>query len=208
MRIVERSIRRVRNRFLRGEHGPVGERLREGMQKLNDVLRETPFADRYWVNGGCLLGYMRNGDLLPHDDDADFSFWREDRQLLLDALPRLLKNGFRKHRRWTNNELDDTEWTLKYRGVKLEFFEMHRADGKMRWYCYGGEPMQELLNEAPMHGVQECRMLSRTWLIPDEPEEYLEALYGDWRTPNPNYDYFHDSKAIIQRRLWQGSSKW
>ena len=195
--------------LVRGETGPLMmARLSEGMRRLHEVLQATPFAEKYWINGGLLLGYVRKGRPMYHDHDVDFSFWREDRECLLAALPRLFDAGFEKLRRWTNNEQETTEWSIKYRGVAFEFFEMHQADKKMRWYCYGGNPMQELLNEAPLHGLTTCRILGHSWLKPDDHETYLQALYGDWRTPNPDYFYVNDSQAIIRRRSWQGTFEW
>ena len=204
---LSRNLRKVRA-WCRGETGPLMPRLSEGMQRLNEVLQGTSFADKYWVNGGLLLGYVRSGGPLPHDPDVDFSFWRSDGEHLLAALPRLQQAGFRKWKRWTNNEQHVTEWSLTYRGVAFEFFEMHEAEQRMRWYCYGGNPIQELLNEVPLHGLAACQMFGHSWQKPDDHETYLQALYGDWRTPNPDYDYVHDSQAIIRRRPWQGSWKW
>lgn len=192
----------------RRENGPMEERLSDGLHRLHAVLQGTSFADKYWINGGLLLGYVRSGGPLPHDPDVDFSFWRADREHFLAALPRLHKAGFRRWRRWANCEQEPTEWALKYRGIAFEFFEMHQADRKMRWYCYGGEPIQELLNEAPLHGLSTCQILGLSWQKPDDHESYLETLYGDWRTPNPDYYYVNDSQAVIRRRPWQGEFKW
>ena len=36
-------------------------------------------------------------------------------------------------------------------------------------------------------------------------EAELEALYGDWRTPDPGYDYMC-SPAIVRRYPWDPSS--
>ena len=74
---------------------------------------------------------------------------------------------------------------------------MFLVDGKMRWIGRAGEPRLELLNEVPTHGFNDFKLYGRNWLIPDDHETYLESLYGDWQTPNPNYCSWKDSKAII-----------
>jgi hypothetical protein len=155
-----------------------------------------------------LLGYIREGRPLANDNDVDFSYWDDDAAHLQAVLPKLLAAGFRRYARWTNNEGRVTEWSLTYRGIKFEFFEMHRSRDKMRWYCYGGQPCQELLNEAPLHGLEPIEMAGRRWLKPDDHETYLTALYGAWRVPNPAYSYARDSRAVIRRRVWKGSRKW
>jgi hypothetical protein len=61
----------------------------EGMTKLYDTLGDHPIKDRLWVNGGVLLGYVREGGLLRHDTDADLSVWEEDVPDLVSLFPRL-----------------------------------------------------------------------------------------------------------------------
>jgi len=46
--------------------------------------------------------------------------------------------------------------------------------------------------------------LERTWLKPADHEVFLTAIYGDWRTPNPDYDYVEDEKSIIAKYEWHG----
>ena len=66
------------------------------------------------------------------------------------------------------------------------------------------KPPIELLNEVPNHGLSELEFFGCRWMKPDDHETYLESLFGDWRTPNPNYHYLTDSRAVIARSPWQG----
>ena len=207
MRWSTRQYKKVL-KFVRGESGELAPRLREGMVRLHEALRETPFGDKYWINGGLLLGCIRDGQPLPNDPDVDFSYWKHDVGLLLDAVPKLKSSGFRPKFRYINNDGDVTQLSFMYRGVKYEFFEMHESENQMRWYCYGGKPKLELLNAGPMHGLSDYELFGKRWQIPDDPAAYLSALYGDWRTPDPDYNYVTDSNAVIRRREWEGTSKW
>ncbi len=204
---LTRSVRKFAG-YLRGERGESLPRLMAGMQRLYEVISATPLADKIWINGGILLGYVREGGPLAHDTDVDFSYWDHDADYLQETLPKLLAAGFRPYARWTNNDGRVTEQSLTFRGIKFEFFEMHRCENGMRWYCYGGNPCQELLNEAPTHGLEPFEMAGGRWLKPDDHETYLTALYGNWRSPNPAYCYVTDSRAIIRRRIWKGTRKW
>ena len=38
--------------------------------------------------------------------------------------------------------------------------------------------------------------LGRPQLVPDPPEQYLDENYGDWRTPNPNFDARMDTPNV------------
>jgi len=64
---------------------------------------------------------------------------------------------------------------------------------------HAGEPGLELLNEVPMHGLEELELYGRRFLKPDDHETYLEALYGDWRVPDPDYCPWEDSRAGIAK---------
>ncbi len=52
------------------------------------------------------------------------------------------------------------------------------------------------------------RLLDRTWLKPEDHEAHLEAVYGNWRTPQPGYWYVRDEKSIVSRDVWTGRLLW
>jgi len=204
VQLVSQLVGRMKTRC-RGELRP---RLVEGLQRLNDTLAATPLVDRYWLNGGLLLGTIRDGAPLPGDADVDFSYWDTDRPSLQLALAALLRTGFQRRARWVNNEGRTVAWSLRYKYVKYEFFENTLAGDKLRWYSFRKHPPQEYLNEVPAHGLESIRLFDRQWNKPDDHETYLSSLYGDWRTPDPDYCYWTDSRAIVHRCPWQGGHRW
>jgi len=180
-------------------YGSVQRRLKKGLLRLHDALAQTPMHRKYWINGGLLLGCIRHGGPLPHDDDADFSFWEEDREVFVESVKALMDAGFRPRKKRPNNDGSFTTFSFRYLGIDFDFCQMFVVDGKMRWIGRAGEPGLELVNEVPMHGLDEIELFGRTWMKPDDHETYLEALYGDWRDPNPSYCSWTDSRAIIDR---------
>jgi len=50
---------------------------------------------KYVVDGGTLLGLMREGKLLPQDEDIDISTWVEDKNKLTSLLPEFQKEGYK-----------------------------------------------------------------------------------------------------------------
>lgn len=179
--------------------GSLDERRKHGLVHLHDTLAGTPLHNRYWINGGLLLGCIREHRPLAHDDDADFSFWSWDRPHMLAAAMVLQARGFRSRRKRPNNDGSRTRWSFRYRGVDYDFIQMELVNGKIRWVCHAGKLGLELLNEVPNHGLAELELYGRTWMKPDDHETYLTSLYGDWRVPNPNYCPWEDSKAVIAR---------
>jgi hypothetical protein len=81
----------------------------------------------------------------------------------------------------------------------------------MQWSNYGtntdpSSPYGYVQNvcEIPALPLEEFHFLGRYWLKPADHEAELTAIYGDWRTPDPDYDYMR-GPAIIERRPWDPS---
>ena len=188
--------------------------LREGLRKLHDTLAATALHNRYWICGGAVLGYAREGRLLKHDTDVDFHFWREDTDCFLRAVSQLEQVGFKRYVAWVNLNGEITEYVLRYKCIKFEFFAAERVNGNTRWQAYGetgtrrgakeARRLMQLTCETPGCELAECEFLGRTWMKPADHEGYLTSLYGDWKTPDPAYHYMTDSKAVVKREPMPG----
>lgn len=52
---------------------------------LEDILKVTnKLKITTWAVGGTLLGIMRNGQIIPHDDDVDIAYKYEDHNLFIE----------------------------------------------------------------------------------------------------------------------------
>ena len=200
-------LRKIRRR-LRQKISFTPEKLVRSLHRFHDVMANTPLSDKYWVCGGMLLGYAREGQLIQNDNDFDFHYWRDDSEALQASLEILLKAGFKKCFRWVNNDGHATEYVLIYQEIKFEFFEATRHEDSIRWYCYHHRPPRQFLNEVPAYDLESFDFYEREWLKPVDQERYLESLYGDWKTPCPDYTFYIDSNAIIRRDRWRGGNQW
>lgn len=181
-------------------------RMQRRLRRLHDALEQTPIAGRYWMSGGGLIGWAREGRLLGHDArDVDFHYRAEDSDRLESTLPLLAQAGFSVGRRFPNIDpsIPATEWALMQDEANFDFFRIDLVDGHWRSHSYGwleGAPTQNELS-LPAQPLEEFEFLGRYWLKAADHDAELTALYGDWRTPDPHHDYMRNC-AIVARNPW------
>jgi hypothetical protein len=179
------------------------------MQLINDVLARTPLDGRYWVWAGLLLGWAREGRVLPNDVDADFAFSAADDELFRRAQPTLAEAGFHRWFAFRNSAGELTEQVFTRHGFKFEFFRMTDVDGEMQeFHVYGptGSGPVELVGHLPRQELEPFEFLGRTWMKPRDHELMLRSSYGDWRTPDPAWNFLDDLSLVAQRPWRPGSA--
>jgi hypothetical protein len=174
---------------------------------LHDVLADTELAGRYWIWGGMLLGWAREGGLLAHDRDADFALFSVDLPRLLRAAPALRRAGFQPLHQFRNHKGQVTELTFSRHNAKFEFFAMEPVDGMLQYYVYGWPPdhLVEVEGQVPNQELVPFEFLGRSWLRHADHERELECIYGDWRTPQLDWDYLQDDRSAVNHRPWVNS---
>jgi hypothetical protein len=172
------------------------------LQRLNDALRHTELDGHYWVWSGLLLGWARDGAVLAHDClDADFAVADHDFQRLVNAVPAIMRAGFRCDRRFVNTAGQVTELTFLRQGARFEFFRMFPADGRLRYYMYSIKLKGITQVEAfvPEQETVPFSFLGRTWLKPKDHDLELRTVYGSWKVPDPSWSYL-DTLDLEARR--------
>ena len=179
------------------------------MQHLHDTIANTPLHNKYWVCGGALLGYVREGALLKHDPDIDFHVWRDDLPAFLDSVESLKQAGFKPWVIWRNIAGQITEYVYKYKGLHFEFFVADKVNGNTQSTLYDTVyiALEEFVFETPGCELDKFEFYNRTWLKPANHEEYLTALYGDWKTPDKKYKH-NKSKTVVSRKEMPGKQIW
>jgi len=146
---------------------------------------ERKFGHKVYFICGSLLGYCREKDFIPHDDDLDVSFLSSATspeavkeevkemvfQILMDGIDVKLarRPGFFKPR---------------FNGVFIDVTPMWHDKGDM-WMLNATH-----LRAGPevIKPVREGEFLGRKVYVPNDPERVLELEYGPgWRVPDPGY---------------------
>jgi len=184
------------------------------LRLLNDTLATTPLADFYWVWGGLLIGWAREGSVLAHDcSDADFAMLTEDLPRLEQAVPTLVAAGFKPLHRFFNNAGRTTEYCFVRHGAKFEFFMHERACGRLRYHTFSiGSPDQgpiQAVASIPDQPITTFSFVARTWRKHADHDAELTEIYGDWRTPEPDWSYI-DDRAIdeLDPWVWGAGTRW
>ena len=182
---------------------------------LHDALASTALDGRYWIIGGLLIGWAREGRILPHDShDADFGFFRQDRERFLSATPALIGAGFEPLYKYVDNHGEPVEYKFRKDGATFDFFEHVPTESGTRCTFFGilhhggTRVPTEMVSMVPAYGLAPMDFLGRTWRKPDDHDGYMTAIYGDWRVPNPDHDYQTDDRSILERRPWTGEWQW
>jgi Methyltransferase domain len=174
----------------------------ENLHLLNDTLAATDLASRYWVWGGLLIGWAREGRPLAHDSrDADFGILAEDVPRFASAVPALMEAGFAPSLRCITNAGRAMEYQFLRDGAKFEFNVIEPVDGHLRYYEFDPGPPTQALASIADQALVAFEFVGRTWHRHANHDAELTAMYGDWRTPNPDWWYM-DDLAIVERTVW------
>lgn len=166
------------------------ELARECMGNLSEYLIECGAA--VCIDFGTLLGLVRDGDIIPWDDDIDFAVNEDDFDALIEHMknfpPRAPKRDGIK---WlvsvvsraginTSIRIEFVQTTARYNNFKIGIAKRRHIDGHSVLLALGG------MLYAPSYHFEHFDKITAfgyTFLTPTNAKEYLSFVYGDWQTP-------------------------
>lgn len=136
---------------------------------------------------GTLLGVVRAGALLDFDKDLDIAVWIES---LNECCAELEKEGWVRVE--TGIEYNNyRDYRHPETGITLDVCALERQDDQR---IVGGFSLPDYPEEYQRVSVfpnfkliERDTEFGKVW-FPQQPNIILQAFYGDWRTPNPNWD--------------------
>jgi SAM-dependent methyltransferase len=186
------------------DRGLVDELLDE-VGRLLAALRDVAGVPAFLAYG-TLLGAVRDGRLISHDNDVDVAYLSSH-----ESPADVARESFRVQR-----ALVDAGWTVRRgSGVRLNV-RLRLADGSMRFVdVFTGHRSGDKLLVARDIGadirrdqvlpLRDVDLMGHPMPVPAEPEAMLAAAYGPgWRVPDPSFKY--ETPRWLDRRFggWYG----
>lgn len=196
------------NRLIRplsAEQSEVIDTLMDQVEALLRSLNETAGVPAF-ISYGTLLGAVRNGRLIGHDNDIDLTYvsrcttpvdvlreaYRVERALLSDGWVVRRGSGAR-----LNVRLRQHDGSMRY----VDVFTAHWVEGIL----YTPQDTGFELPVSTLLPLTTVELLGRQVPAPADYETLLAATYGpNWRVPDPSFKY--DTPLWLSRRIggWFG----
>lgn len=171
-------------------------------QLVWELLARLKSSDcRVFPYAGTLLGLERDGRLLPNDKDADLAVWLEDFALAGRLLQQM---GLRKA-----NDLPPFGNMATYvepnTGCSVDLFGLRRNPSLQRVeggaWLYDKPPSHQRVLLLPWFDLAERDSPAGALWWPAAADALLQAFYGDWRTPQPEWDSQVSNRSLQEVNL-------
>lgn len=113
--------------------------LQINLKKVVKILRENNI--HFWMYGGALLGYVRDGKLIPWDKDIDLFVWKKDYGQLSDLKETFRKAGYKcifkdgcVMLKWKDKNMTIAHYTLDGKIAYLEKLCTRNKMGNMIYF--------------------------------------------------------------------------
>ena len=155
---------------------------------------------------GTLLGLERDGKLLANDDDADLAVWLEDFRLAgrtLEAIGFIPAGNTPPFGNVATFVLLQPRLSVDLFGIRREPEHQRLVGGA---WLYGKPPSHQRIVHSPWFDLASRQGPAGEVWWPEPADTLLTALYGDWRTPRPEWDSLVSCVGLqdtnLQWRCW------
>lgn len=168
------------------EKSLAGKRGMSVLRDLKEVLESANIP--FFFAAGTALGIVRNGKPLDHDNDIDVGILEKNwnREELIRV--------FKAHPHF---DLDDSNPESPKVGL------IHRGGANIdlfKFYSEGDAVYHDAIfvrwKNSPFQIVEHVMATGDSVFLPSDVDKYLTENYGDWRTPNKNFDAFVEGPNV------------
>ena len=160
--------------------------LEDVMKSWSDLLNkmEIPFI----LNQSIVLGIHRNGKIFPNERVMEFAVIGDD--LTPDKLKELKENKDYGYHYESSHIVPIG--LLYFRDLELQ--PIYFKNGKALYNLLEDDCLvydEDLLRK---ENWEQIEYKENTYNVPKDREKFLTQAYGDWKTPNPSYNWKNDAK--------------
>ncbi len=191
-----------------------GKNVEIALKMLREVTSELEKSGiNYWLEGGTLLGVIRENRLLPWDNDMDISMYIKDRWRLVFVAFKLFFKGYRISTRFYNRNLEpfkkgelrmikvrNYEKFMKKGEVMLDIFLKRKVKNDYFWTVGIKTPV---LKSSPAIYYDELDWTTfegKKYMISKDYDGYLTYRYGAWKIPVKEWNFKKDDNAIVTEK--------
>jgi hypothetical protein len=187
---------------LYGQYTKCTKKIGDGKQSaklllfFDDLMKQAGIP--YWLSEGTALGVIREGRLLPWDDDVDVSFFEKYRYTFIKkVLPLLKQNNFKIVNE--NHKGNFFSFIDKY-GNRLDVDMVSKSGictAPRTKYTNWNTSCDDMMKHTKY--FKNVLFLGRTFTVPNET--YLEYLYGkDWKTPKKENKIKNGLQSLLYKK--------
>jgi len=167
------------------------------------LLLEEKFGVKHYIDSGTMLGAVRNGKFIEHDDDMDTAYIsKESKYINIWSESLAIRNYLASLDKYEVSAIMPGLFHLKVKG-KVKF----KVDIFIGWFegsQYFKFPSRpSVLRRDDMLPLKKIELHGKLLSVPNNYEKVLEHMYGEgWRIPDPAYRCpWDDRRSFFYERL-------
>jgi hypothetical protein len=166
------------------------------LKLVNSALRDRGLKP--FLMSGTLLGYLRNGNILPHDKDVDIGIIGWENQFEVAQVLADLGHFYIDYERLKGDKVFLLNPKDMKNDMAIDVFLFHdKGDHFLHGIDFALGYTQNY--KFTKFDLKEVVFLGEKFYIPDQPELNMCENYGDWRTSIPGYVVSVESPAIAYK---------
>lgn len=193
---------------------------KRNLKRAHRVLFDTiDFLNKeginYYLEGGTLLGIVRDKGLLPWDYDVDLSISECDAEKFAEKAHKLLINGYRVTKRKVDDDIEGLKkgsyrifkvkrfWPSILKGI-FPIFNKHmivadifvKFDDENYTYWQAMEKIMRVKKDF-YSSFETIEYKGKLFKVPFKYKDYLTEKYGEWSIPVKNWSCGNDENTVI-----------